>query len=685
MVVCVGGVALFSVFFTPDLYQGTVIVRERLPGQSGVQVFDNRYVQSESLEAHMADLVAMANSPTVLRSAGEVLAQSGIPLPQNRVDATEYGNTRMLRISVSLPNAQEAGEAADAVSTAFREYYRDKMTEDSKQSVTFIEAQLKNAALKLENARQARRKFQAENKVVRIDEETTALIQRISLNEQAAIEARAQSDSLVNQLEALDSFVKSQKDMRLYGETVADNPIYRSLLQEQLSEEAKLGAMLATKGKNHPDVIVVARHVEELQARIKEQPRIIPASSTTQLDPSKLQTVQSLIATQAQVDGMHARVQALEQSLKEQRDLLAKLPEDQMSMAQYDLDIRTAENTYGLLKTKLDEAIVRQNDDTSQGSIQIMSRPVVTPVDKRIPLKLALAFMLSPLLGVGIVLLLHSLDNTVRTPAEAEDLLGLPVTSAIPLSRSHTLAKRPDNEALVSSYGMLTALLWRTVAKTDSPVLLVASAEPEAGRTSTAANLAVTLASDGARVILVDADLRKSSLHTVFGTSNKPGFANVLAGTVPVEDALTPTKVEGLLLLPAGPSPENPVRLLRSDALTEFVAQVGSLADFVVFDSPAGSTFPDAALLASTIKNVVIVHSAGRVPRGAEAEFRTRLDMVGAEILGVVMNKVRAEDSHGHFHYRRFYQDTTAQSKQKIAAMTGVQAISSGSSDEDEE
>ncbi|HOP80749.1 MAG TPA: hypothetical protein PLZ21_09320, partial [Armatimonadota bacterium] len=101
----------------------------------------------------------------------------------------------------------------------------------------------------------------------------------------------------------------------------------------------------------------------------------------------------------------------------------------------------------------------------------------------------------------------------------------------------------------------------------------------------------------------------------------------------------------------------------------------------VIFDSPAGVTFADSSLIASLVKNVVLVHAAGRVPRGAESEFRGKLDLVGADILGVVLNLVRPEDSHGYFHYRKFYKGLTAQTGSPV--LTGVRAIPPGNGSSD--
>ncbi|MEI6914328.1 MAG: polysaccharide biosynthesis tyrosine autokinase, partial [Armatimonadota bacterium] len=255
-----------------------------------------------------------------------------------------------------------------------------------------------------------------------------------------------------------------------------------------------------------------------------------------------------------------------------------------------------------------------------------------------------------------LIFLLDYLDNTIRTPEEAEELLGLPVAAMIPLGRGHSMIRGKSDSGLRESFQMLAASLWyQSVQGAGGGAVLVASAEPNAGRTITAGNLAASLASDGARVILVDADLRQPAQHLVFGVDNTRGFTNILAGTAKLEDVAVPTKVEGLLLIPSGPLPENPMRLIRGEAMERFFEDSTSVADFVVFDSPAGAAFADATVLASYIKRVLLVQSAGRVPRGAESEFKIRLEQVGAEFIGVVLNKVRPDDSHGLYHFRTAY------------------------------
>ena len=334
---------------------------------------------------------------------------------------------------------------------------------------------------------------------------------------------------------------------------------------------------------------------------------------------------------------------------------LGQLPAKEAEMALLQLDVRAATDTYGLMRSKLDEATIREQQAKNEVALKTVDVAMVFPVNQKGRLKLILAFLLSPLLGIGVAFLLHYTDNTIKTAAEAERLLGLPVLAVVPGSRGHSLPRQTCPEILDVAYQMLTSNIWIANQNHGLNSIAVVAAEPDVGRSVTASNLAVALTREGARVILVDADLRQPTQHLILGVDNKVGLTNVLSGGATLEDALVPTRVQGLLLVPTGPVPDNPVKLLRSPEMKECVDSLRELADFVVYDTPSGVAFPDAVLVSSYVGNALVVHSAGRVPRGSEPEFRARLELVGVNLIGTVLNRVRREDSSGYFHYHRSY------------------------------
>lgn len=672
VVACVLPVFIYTRFLTPVMYTGRTRVMERKPTERGVTVYAQPYLPQE-IQMHLADLANIATSNSVISRSVETLGQLGIALDPLRLIRTlkvePVTDTQILQVEITSEDPDEAKSAADVVAAEFQRFYRELVSGATEQSKEFIEKQLKDAKAKLAEAREARRVFKENNDLVSLDAQQTVLIQRMAQIEIDAIQTGVQESDFSSRLIAIERHISSEPAMKLNSESTVNNPIYQELLSRKIALETELGAMRGLgRLSDHPEVKALQKQLDNVDAEIQRQAPKIVSNQVNMQNPVYAQALSNRLTVKAEAAGASARRKALAGAVEKAHQKLRVLPEQELKMAQLNLDVIASEETYRLLRAKLDEARIRANEMAKASAIQVIDSAYVYRTDPKTAMKLALALILSPLLGAGLAFLLNYLDNTVKTSAEAEDLLGLPVVSVVPLARSHALAKRPNNEPLIATYEMLTATLWRTVAKSSSPTVVVASAEPDSGRSITAANLAVTLARDGARVILVDTDMRKPCLHLMFGVQNKPGLSNVLSSAVSIEDAVVPTKIEGLLVMPAGPAPDNPVRLLRSEKMAQFVKEIGSLADFVVFDTPAGITFADASIVASYANNVVIVHAAGRVPRGSEAEFRTKLDIVGANIVGVVLNRVRPEDSHGYFHYRRFYQDFTAQSGRRAIA-----------------
>jgi non-specific protein-tyrosine kinase len=180
----------------------------------------------------------------------------------------------------------------------------------------------------------------------------------------------------------------------------------------------------------------------------------------------------------------------------------------------------------------------------------------------------------------------------------------------------------------------------------DQPLrtLLVASAGADEGKSTTLANLAVTFAQAGRRTILVDSDLRRPSLHGLFGTPNDRGLTTMLLQ----DDAPAPlaeTPIEGLRLLPSGPVPPNPSELLASRRLEGAIERLKDDADLVLFDSPPALAVSDAAVLSRRVDGVVLVVSAGRTRREHAARARQVLERAGARLLGVVLNNASLEDA----------------------------------------
>jgi polysaccharide biosynthesis transport protein len=351
------------------------------------------------------------------------------------------------------------------------------------------------------------------------------------------------------------------------------------------------------------------------------------------------------------------RVNELRGQLAEMRSRLEGLPEKQRIAEELALKVQLAEGKVRLLKQKLDEALTRESELQTAGFVKIIDGPGARPVDKNLPLRVALAFALSLILSTGLVLLLGQVDQGVYTPSQAEALFGIPVVAALPrMTRALLSRDRAEQTPLSASYQLLSTSLMGANGRLNGPAIAITGADPDVGRTTVAYNLALTLVRDGARVVLIDGDLRNPQLHRLVRADvSHPGLSDILMGNASLEQAVQQTAVEGLVFIGAGAPVDNPVRLLRSPQMQSLLETLKKVADFIIIDTPSAATFADSTVIGLAAGNVLIVHAAGNGMTDATREMLSRLRQHEANLVGVVLNKVRLDDSVVYRHFQKGY------------------------------
>jgi capsular exopolysaccharide synthesis family protein len=276
------------------------------------------------------------------------------------------------------------------------------------------------------------------------------------------------------------------------------------------------------------------------------------------------------------------------------------------------------------------------------------------------------------LVAVGAASLLEFLDDRLLTPARVAQFTGLETLGMIPLlpksakKARHALAQVAaapwefaggNGHAAVAlraaeSFRLLRASLQVAAADRSLRSLLITSSDPGDGKSIVAANLAAVMAQAGHRVLLVDADLRRPSLHELYGVPNEVGLTTLLQDVqAKAADALLPTGVNGLSLLTSGSLPPNPGELLVSPAMRARLAELCGLADVVIFDSPPALAVSDAAVLSGLVDSTVLVVNAQRTRGPHGAHTVATLQRAGAHILGIVVNRAAA----GGVSYAAYY------------------------------
>jgi capsular exopolysaccharide synthesis family protein len=286
-----------------------------------------------------------------------------------------------------------------------------------------------------------------------------------------------------------------------------------------------------------------------------------------------------------------------------------------------------------------------------------------SPVRPRKLMILAFGGFLGFVLGVGAVLFLDYLDNTIRTPEDVENSLGLNVLAIVPRFRGASA------NAVREAYQSLRTSILFSSRDLDHRVLLMTSAGPQEGKSSTVKNLAVSLAASGDRVVVVDCDLRRPTQHKQFEVPREPGLTNYLLSRDPDTDYRVftrPTKTASLVVLPCGPVPPNPTDLIGSPTFRKLLAKLRDDFDWVVIDSPPVASIADTIVLASLVDLLVLVIKHNQNDRELIRRSLKRLSDVDVRVAGAVLNSMEMTGSYGSYYTAYDYYDEA-----KVADETG--------------
>ena len=297
-------------------------------------------------------------------------------------------------------------------------------------------------------------------------------------------------------------------------------------------------------------------------------------------------------------------------------------------------------------------------------------------------LTLAVALLLGLVLGGGIGYLRDWLDDRFRTMDEIKDAMGVPLLGSIPRLPQQLPAPIAGQQAILEpASGVAEACRTvRTAIYFGAPkdrchTLLITSPAPDDGKSTLASNLAITMAQAGKRVLLVDADLRLPSQHKIFGVSNDAGLSSLLEGQATLDNAVRQTEVNGLEVLPCGPTPHNPAEMLNSAMFNELLEVLSDRYDQVVIDSPPATGVADARIIAASCDVTILVLRHQKSTRRLSEAARDGLNSVGAHLLGMVVNDLAHESADAYEAYG-YYRQQTSQLVDSALKYVGVAADS---------
>ena len=291
-------------------------------------------------------------------------------------------------------------------------------------------------------------------------------------------------------------------------------------------------------------------------------------------------------------------------------------------------------------------------------SVLAPAQESTTPISPNVSQNVLFAAIAGLILAAGAVLLLEYLDDTIKDGEDAQRVLNLSTLGAITritnvrdLSDSLITMKHPRSP-IAEAYRVLRTNLRFSGIENPSGALLVTSSGPGEGKTTTAANLAVALAQGGKRVVIMDTDLRRPTLHKVFGLPNNVGLSSMfLEEGTELENVMQPTSIEGLRVITSGPVPPNPAEILDSKQMSKILTNLRAQTDMLILDSPPVLAVADASILGSRCSGAILVVDAGHTRTDAGRRAVDTLSRTNVKMLGIVLNKLSTRRAAGYYYY----------------------------------
>ena len=579
----------------------------------------------------------------VLRPVSEVQGEV-----QGRLAAAALESTNIIQVSYRSPDPILAPRILNGATAALQGFGEDRVRLQAERDLQFIEQRLDSALSQLQASSRAIRSFKESARFTSLSIQEQQLLNRYERTEDRMQALVAQQDALHDLTVGLRRSGIEGVDLVAFMAILPTgvNAQIRGLADEVQDRKDEVQTLLTEEGKteDHPQVRAVRAQLltkeAELRSAVEENLTVLDTQIATQ--EAELRRIR---ADQENFPALQSRLDDLNIQLGLDRETVRFLKSQQ-----YQGEITAAGASAYV-------AVVDSADS-------------VSPVTTGGRTNLFLGALLGLILGVGAAFFLEYLDRTVRTSADVETLLSIPVLGIIPRLRKLMPESEEDDgrgalplmvaldplDPAAEAYRNLRMNLM-FMSTDDEPIrtLLFSSPGPNEGKSTTSINFAVMLAQQGQRVLLIDADLRRPALHRAMDVLREPGLTNLLIGDAEVREAIHPNVLPNLDLLPSGPFPPNPSELLNSKTMQRLLEEFEGKYSHVILDTPPILAVTDSAILGAHTDGVVLVMRSGETEQRAAERAVDQLRRVGVRVFGAVLNEVASTTVEDSYYMQYYY------------------------------
>jgi capsular exopolysaccharide synthesis family protein len=660
--VAVVGLTLLRVMLATPIYQAHAVIeikpeaRRILPGQEqwvgaegGGWLGEEKYFDTQLEILRSRDVAEKTFRQLRLQDHPQFKnASDPIAAFRGRVTIQPTINTRLVTLRVSGTDPKEVTDWVNALAEVYVKRNVDKATDSFRTIMDQIEREMKQFRKNLGDADLDRMESAKEAEILVPESQQDVVQQNL----------RTYNDSLTRlnvEIAALRSEVDGYARARAEGRdvltvaSIAQDPTIQDLLGQRQSAEKELRQIGGEKKPGHPAYLAKQAELEKIKQRMEHQ----------------VESVYDKLQTRLRLSEGNATYLTGQINKTEQEAYRIK-----QATSNYELqkvDAANQRKVYDVVAETLNRLAISAQLVSMNNNVSIVDRAIEprSPIKPRKFLSLVVGGVLGLLFGIALVFFLDYLDNTVRSPEDIEQFLGLSILGVIPKYR-----ERDSLEVREAFQSLRTSILFSSQNR-EKNVILLTSAGPQEGKSSTVAMIARTMASAGERVVVLDCDLRRPTMHQVFGIAREPGITNYLleGHGGDHERYAQATDLPTLRIMPCGAIPPNPAELVGLTRFHELVDALKRSYDWVLIDTPPVATLADSVVLASKAELIALVIKHNQNDRELIRRSLKRLRDIHAPIVGAVLNGVDLQRSaYGDYYYAGYHYQNEAAGRRGTGA-----------------
>lgn len=577
------------------------------------------------------------------RPPAAMVDSDGIPLLpavaafRSRLRVEPLAGTQLVNLRFTAYRPQVAAAAVNAVAQTYIDETLRSRFNDSSEATGWLSERIREQQAKLDKAEHALQEYREREGLMNGDADNT----RFTTLSGAMLAARTQriaKEALLSQLRALSPSQLASSPI------VATLPAVSTLRMQKVELESEQARLSETLGEKHPDMVRIHHQLQVLDDKIAAE--VGNAMHALQAE---------IAAAREQESGYQGSLQsAKHEALSSNRKAI-----------EYDALKREADSNREMLQGLVMRA--KQSgieSEQTHSNVRIVEKAEVprAPLWPQKTQNYEIALLIGLGLGIGLCVLFENLDNTFKTPDDIAQHLGLPFLGMVPdvsvkprpgAAKTSPLILRSPHSPVAEAYRVLRTNVIFSTAERTGHVLIISSGSPGEGKTTTVANLAASLAINGSRVLAIDADLRRPTMHQHFGLLKTPGLSDLIVGKSRPSQAIHKTQYPGLQVMPCGYVPPNPTELLGSASLREILTALRGHYDWILIDTPPILAMADTSVLCPLVDGLVLVVGAEQIARPAVQRAVEQIRSVNGRVLGVILNKVNLE--RNSYYYGQYY------------------------------